>query len=223
MTTSAMMFAPPRPALRSWQLLALVIALNLIVLWFSNEYVLTRETYQRLLSDRLEASRVDEYFDFARRLRIWGYVLTPLVVVVRVGFMALALQLALLLLLIEVPIGRLFRLALWAALALLAGTAVREAFLAALDPATLSLARLSVVPASLASVTMDLEDFRAPLYGLLSFVNPFELAWCAIMAAGIADGKKLKPVTAASVVVSVWMTVTILTWGLLSFLNRLRS
>src|SRR5881396_2876097 len=173
MTTSAMMFAPPRPALRSWQLLALVIALNLIVLWFSNEYVLTRETYQRLLSDRLEASRVDEYFDFARRLRIWGYVLTPLVVVVRVGFMALA--------------------------------------------------RLSVVPASLASVTMDLEDFRAPLYGLLSFVNPFELAWCAIMAAGIADGKKLKPVTAASVVVSVWMTVTILAWGLLSFLNRLRS
>jgi len=70
---------------------------------------------------------------------------------------------------------------------------------------------------------MDLEDFRAPLYGLLSFVNPFELAWCAIMAAGIADGKKLKPVTAASVVVSVWMTVTILAWGLLSFLNRLRS
>ena len=135
MTTSAMVFAPPRPALRSWQLLALVIALNLIVLWFSNEYVLTRETYQRLLSDRLEASRVDEYFDFARRLRIWGYVLTPPVVVVRVGFMALALQLALLLLLIEVPIGRLFRLALWAFLALLAGTAVRDAFLATLDPA----------------------------------------------------------------------------------------
>ena len=78
------MAPPARSALRPWQLLALVVALNLIVLWFSNEYVLTRETYQRLLSDRLEASRVDEYFEFARRLRIWGYVLTPLVVVVRV-------------------------------------------------------------------------------------------------------------------------------------------
>ena len=223
MTTSSMVLASPRPALRPWQLLGLVIALNLIVLWFSNEYVLTRETYQRLLSDRLEASRVDEYFDFARRLRIWGYVLTPPVVVVRVGFMALALQLALLLLLIEVPIGRLFRLALWAFLALLAGTAVRDAFLATLDPADLSLARLSLAPASLASVTMDLEDFRAPLYGLLSFVNPFELAWCAIMVAGIADGKKVKLVTAAGVVVIVWMTVTVLAWGLQSVLNGLRS
>src|SRR5258705_1728592 len=144
-----MVFGSPRPALRPWQLLALVMALNLIVIWFFNEYVLTPETFQPLLSDRLEASRVDEYFEFARRLRIWGYVVTPLVVVVRVGFMALALQLALLLLLIEGPIGRLFRLALSASLALLAGTAVREDLVARLDTATLSLGSLHVVPGSL--------------------------------------------------------------------------
>jgi hypothetical protein len=212
-----------KPWFTLWHLLALVVACHLLVTWFFNEHVLTRDVYQRVLSDRLDASRIDDYFSSVRKLRLWAYLLGPLVVVIRVAFMALAVQLALLLVMVEVPFGGVFRAALWAYLAPLAGLAVRAALLVWVDGSEVSPAALSIVPASAASVLMDAADYRSPLYSLLSLVNAFELAWCVIMVIALTDEKKVRTGTAVGAVGGVWLVVTVFQWGLAAFLNRLNG
>jgi hypothetical protein len=217
----AMEAAPARPwRLATWQLFALVATANLLVSWFYNEHALTRDLYQRLLADRLDAPRIDDYFDLVRRLQRWGYALSPVVVLARSAFTALAVQLALLLLFVDVRFKGMFRASLWAFLVPLAGVAVQGAWLAAVPASEISAAVLSFVPGSAASLTMDLSSYRSPLYGLLSAVNAFELGWCVIMVMALVDGQRVKPWLAIGAVGGVWVAVTILKWGLVALLIR---
>ncbi len=221
--TSGVTAASPTWRLETWQLFALVAAANLLASWFYNEDVLTRDLYQRLLGERLDASRIDDYFDLTRRLRLWGYALGPLVFLARTAFMALAVQLALLLLFVDVRLGLVFRAALWASLLPLVGWMVQGAWLTSLPPAELSRASLHFVPGSAASLLMDLSSYESPLYGLLSLVNGFELGWCVVVVMALVDRKQVSGPAAVGAVGGAWTIVSFLKWGLVAFLGRIAS
>jgi hypothetical protein len=208
--------APWRPY--TWQLLALVVALTLVVLWFYQHKVLTREAYQAILGDRLETWRIDDLLASRQRAAIWGYVLTPVVVAARVAFVACFVQLLLLFILVEVPLGRLFRAATLAYLALLYGQAMRVVLLARMDTADLSERVLGRMPASVSALFLDPARHGEALYALGSMLNGFELLWCVVMAWALASTLRLCPAVAAGVTLAAWCLMTALQWGLAVYL-----
>lgn len=143
--------AAPAPSLKTWQLFVLVTAASLLLSWVMNEFVMTREVYHTVMGEQLDARRIDEYLDLSRRYAIWGYLATPLVLLVRIGFVALLLQTTLLVTLAEVRFMDLFRAGTTAFSAMLYGTAIHTGWLLWLGEAEITKTTLSIRPGALSN------------------------------------------------------------------------
>lgn len=212
--------ASPRPAFRTWQLYLALLAATLAVAWAAQAWVMTDDVYRGLLADRLDAARVDEAL--ARRAdgRAWGLALVPLLLWARLAFVALSAQLVLLLLVLDVPFGRLFRAAAWAYAALLCGQAARWAWLARLGTDGITREALGVTPGSLAAALLD-PSAPAGLYQLFSMLSVWEAAWCAVFALGLRRAGQIAPATAAGVAAAVWMLLAVLKLSVTLYVLRM--
>jgi hypothetical protein len=211
--------AVPKPARGNLRLFAIVALVTVAVAWFTNEYVLTRAVYHRMLDAKLEASRVDAQFDFMQQVSMWGYLVAPVFLLLRLAIVAMTAQLFLLLA-EDVPFRVVFRAACWASLAVCAASAARAGYLYLLPTDAITAASMQVVPSSLASLVMYPEDYRSPVYALLNLANVFEAAWCVILyhALRSGGGGRVGARPALVATAGTWTLLSMLQWAFSAYL-----
>ncbi|MFQ5632852.1 MAG: hypothetical protein ACE5I1_29125 [bacterium] len=203
-------------SLKTWQIFLLILLANLLVSWVYNEFILTREVYHNLLSEQLEANRIDEYFDITRKLSIWGYLLQPLLFWLQIAFFALLIQTPLMLLFIEIPFRQVFRIVLVASLAVSALSVIQLLKLSFYAPSEITEAVLNVVPFSLTNF-IDPADYPKTAFFVLNKFSLFELAWCVLLYRGLAATEKLKKDTAMFLVTGLWIALLLFQWAIVAY------
>ena len=209
----SMPLAVPRVRRTGWWLLVALTLITVGTAWFIDEAIFTRDVFHQLLDGRLDSNRVDAQFDFVRQIQRWGYVATPLLLLIRLTVVALTVQLFLLLS-EEVAFGRVFLATAWAQLAVCAAGISRVVYLVMLRPGEISQATLAVIPGSLASVLMYPQDHQQPLYALLSLTSVFELAWCVILFVALRQIARVARRPALVATAGVWTLLATLQWAL---------
>jgi len=204
--------------LGTWQLFLLVLVANLIATWLYNDHILTRELYHNLLSDRLESSRIDEYFDFLHKVSRWGYLAQPVILWIQISFIVLLIQMPLLLFFIDIPYRRLFRIVTWCALAMIAAAFSRIIWLSLLQASEITQETLNMVPLSINSF-LDSAEYHITTYAVLGKFNIFELLWCIMLYKGLSATEKLKKDNAALLVFILWTVLLLFQWGVSAYFN----
>lgn len=204
--------------IKTWQLFLLALVTNLFVTWFYNEHIVTREVYHALLSERMEADRIDDYFNFLKKVSLWGYAFQPVFLWLQITFFVLLIQMPLVLMFIEIPFQQLFRTLTYASLSMTASAFARTLWLYFFEPPEISLGILNVVPFSIASFLDELQYPLAAFTALNKF-NPFEMIWCFIIYKGLTSAGKLEKPSAALLVLSIWTLLLALQWGIIAYLN----
>ena len=141
---------------RTFGLLAVIW---IVLLFYSNEYVLTPQVLANLSSQAGGMQMSPDQMDTLQRMEWLSYALIPLMLAVRVALTALVLQLFTMLLSEEVPYRNLFRAALWGFGAVLYGMFVQTLGLDLLG-SNLTMAELGVVPDSLAALIAHPDGHR---------------------------------------------------------------
>jgi len=204
--------------IKTWQLFLFVLLANLLAAWFYNEHIVTREVYHTLLAEQMEADRIDEYFNFLKKLSIGGYFFQPFFLWLQITFFVLLIQMPLVLMFIDIPFHQLFRTLTYASVPMTALAIARILWLYFLEPSEISLAILSVVPFSIASF-LDASQYPLTAYMVLNKFNLFEMAWCFIIYKGLTSTGKLEKSNAALLVLCIWTLLLALQWGITAYLN----
>jgi len=207
---------------KTWQLFLLILIVNLVVSWCFNEIVFTREVYYNILSERLDAGRIDEYFDFSRKLTVWGYIAQPLLFGLQLMFFALLLQTPLLLMLLDIPFSRLFRIVMVSSLATTAFSVAKLLYLSFHDSTEITREILDFVPLSLAAIA-DLSTLPKTISFLLGKLNFFEVAWCFMLGKGLFETGKISQAKAISVVFSFWIALLLFQLGVVLYFEGITS
>ena len=203
-------------SLKTWQLFLLILFANLIISWIYNEFIVTREVYHSLFSEQLEARRIDEYFDFTRKLSLWGYLFQPLLFWLQITFFALLIQTPLMLVFIEIPFRQIFRIVLIASLATMALSIVQILRLSFYAPSELTQTVLNVVPLSLTTF-IDASSYPKTAIFVLNKFSLFELAWCVLLYKGLVATSKIKRDSVLLLVFGIWIVLLLFQWGLVAY------
>ena len=214
-------FAPAVPVkkefeIKTWHIFAVIVCVNLLVSWTYNEFILTREVYHNLFSEQLEVNRLDEYFDFTRRLSLWGYLLQPALFWLQIAFFALLVQTPLMLLFIEISFRQVFRIVLVASLAVAALGVIQLLKLSFYAPSEITETVLNAVPFSLATLVDPAAYPKTALFVLNKF-SLFELMWCVLLYRGLAATEKLKKDTVLFLVTGIWIALLLFQWGIVAY------
>lgn len=209
-------------ATKTWQLFLLILIANLVVSWCFNEAVFTREVYYNILSERLDTSRIDEYFDFSRKLTVWGYIAQPLLFGLQLVFFAFLLQMPLLLMLIEIPFSQLFRILTISSLTATAFNVVKLLYLLFHDSTEITREALDFMPLSLAAIG-NLSVLSKTISFLLGKLNFFEVAWCFMLGKGLIDTGKISIAKAIGVVFSFWTALLLFQLGIVAYFDGITS
>jgi len=210
---------PPR-RFRNLHLFALLAAGSIAANLFTNRMVLTDAAYQALLSDRGGSpSQLEQTIAAIRRWESLGILFSPLVLLTRVAFHALLVQLAFLLQATHLPFSRVFRGALWAACVTWLGTAMQAIWLASLPPGALSPELLGSMPGGLTTLFPTLNAAPDELVLLFQQITVFDLGWILVFAVALETGEQAPPGRSLLVVTLVWLTSTLSKWALLLYLS----
>jgi len=210
---------PPR-RVRNVHLFALLAAGSITTTLFTNRMVLTDAAYQALLPDGGGSpSQLEQTIAAIRRWESVGLLFSPLVLLTRVGFHALLVQLAFLLQGIQLPFSRVFRGALWAACVTWLGTAMQAIWLASLPPGALSPELLGSMPGGLTTLFPTLHAASDGLVLLFQQVTVFDLGWILVFAVALETGEQAPPGRSLLTVSLVWLTSTLSKWALLLYLS----
>lgn len=208
------------PRLRTWQLFGVLIVASAMLAWAEDKLVMTPEVYHNIFGSQLEAERIDSQIDTLSRFRGLGYLAIPVMLWVRVAFVALLVQMFCLLGTIEIRFGRLFRIAAVAFVADLVGSANRLVWLVRQDPSAIDAATLGVMPGSLAAFLLEPPHSASGLYTVLSRVSVFELGWIGLMVLGLTGTKRVGAAGAVLVAGGVWGLVTFLQFAVATYMQH---
>ncbi len=208
--------------IRGWHLFLLLLFCEAGMTWYFQTQVLTRDVYHSLLGEQLEIERIDALFDLFKRMSVWGYATLPLVLWLRIAFVAFLLQLPLVFRFIDIRFTDLFRIVLMASLLLVLLESSRLVHLSAIASGAITKADLSWIPLSVTSM-LDLAGKSSAIQGFFSHFNLFELGWLAIIYAGLMHTGKLKKVDAGLVVLLMWTIIVVFQWGAMMYLERMQS
>ena len=205
--------------LRTWQLFGLLVVASAVLAWAENEFVMTPEVYRNILGSQLDAERIDAQIDMMSRFRGWGYLTVPVMLWLRLAFVALLVQMFCLLGTIEIQFVRLFPIAAIAFVADLLGSANRLVWLVRQGPSAIDAATLGVMPGSIAGFFLQRPQGASGLYTLLSQVNMFELGWAGLMVLGLTGTRRVGTAGAVLVTGGVWALVTFLRFAVALFMQ----
>lgn len=207
--------------LKTWQIFIIFLVVNIILSWLFQEYVMTREVYHSLLSDRLEAYRIDKQFELMNRFQVWGYLLSPIILWLKFTLVALLLQLPLMLKFIEIPFKQIFRVVMIASIAGMMMSATHFSQLLSLPVEEINKSVLKVMPCSLSGL-VEISQYPESVITVLSTFNIFESCWIVLLFWGLVSisNDKLKKVDVAILVVGIWTFMLLLQYSLVSYFDK---
>ncbi len=98
----------------SWKYLLLLIAFSLLLTFAIPYLFLTNNLYYQSFGEQLSADRISQLIDLSQKWQWVGYLLIPLIVLVRISFTALSLYIGFYISEHPVPFRKLFKIALLA-------------------------------------------------------------------------------------------------------------
>jgi len=202
-----------------FSLLILGIWLNI---WLFQNLIMTREVYYNLLSERIEITRIDDYFNFIQKFSIWSYITAPFLLLIRLLFFAILIQFPLLFKFIDIPLKQIFRITCYGYIPLFIMGLIKNLWLLQLSSSTITEQMLAFTPLALTNF-INVNLYSKLIYGLLSNFNLFEVFWCAIIIKGLNNTKKLSKLDATLIVVVVWIAILFFQWALIMYLMKINS
>jgi hypothetical protein len=173
------------------------------------------------MSEKLDAVRIDDYYELITRLSIWNYMLLPLFLLTRFCFVALLVQLPFVLKCIDIPFNRILRLVMIAAFPLILGSSLKTLWLSQLADANITSETLAFVPFSVMQLTVKQQNWQAPESAILGQFNLFELTWIGIMTFGLARFSRIGRIDAMLFVTAIWSLLILFQWLFIIYFNRI--
>jgi len=208
--------------LKTWHLFLLIMLAVWVNTWILQNFVMTREVYHNLLSEQLEISRIDDYFNFVRKISIFSYLLSPLILWIQLAFVTLLLQFPLVLKFIDIPFKKIFRVVTFAQISLLVMGLVKTFWLLHFQPSQITKQTLSFTPLALTNL-LDVSLYPKSAVQILNNFNVFTIIWCIILIKGLADTRKIKKLDASILVLVVWTLILVFQWALVTYFTKINS
>jgi hypothetical protein len=183
---------------------------------------MTRDVYHNLLSEKMEAYRIDDYFNFVRKISIWSYIIAPLLLWIKITFYTLLIQFPLVLKFIDIPFKKLFRIVSFAQIPVLISGFIKIIWLFQYKPYQITEKTLALTPLALTNL-INSSLYPKTTIILLSNINVFEMIWCIIVVKGLAATEKIKKIDAFLLVLGVWSLILVLQWALLMYFTKVNS
>lgn len=198
-------------------LFCLLATLNLGILAFFNLAVLSDEVLRNVWGGQVSGSLLDSQITRLRQIAGWGYLISPITLAVRIAFVALVLQLVLLLRGSEEEFSVLFQAVALGYFMVILGAFSQAIWLNLLHPSTITPQDFQVVPGSLASLLYSADEAGGALYALFSLLSAYDLGFVAIVALSLPPLSSLGQRGAAVATLITWMIVAALRWSMMVF------
>jgi len=205
---------------KGWHLWLILLAGECLMTLYLQSQIITREVYHSLLAEQLDVQRIDDLFDMYKRMYIWGYAFMPLFTWLRIVFIALLLQMPLVLRFIDIPFRTLFRIVALASILMLVMQLGRIIHLGGIPEAAITARHLAYVPLSLTNI-LPLADQSSPAYAFFSHFNLFEMGWLFILYRGLVETGKVKKFDSFLVVLVMWTVILALQWALMLYFSKM--
>lgn len=204
----------------TWQLYLFITVVTIIISFAFQKFIMTRDVYYTLYGQQMEDYRIDEYFNMAKRIQFWGYLATPLIIWLRIAFVAFLIQMPLMIKYIEIPFKQIFRITAFAFLILLSVDIIRFFYLYFLHTGSITAASLTYMPLALTNL-LNKENYSDIAFAFLSKINVFEFLWIYVVYRGLYKTGKIEKIDALLVSMGVWFGILILTFAISLFLKTI--
>ena len=205
--------------LPNWQIFILITIINLLITFWVQKLIYSREFYYSLLSEQMEISRIDDLIEAMGRYSYLGFVLLPVFLFLRFLITSLLLQLILLLKFIEIKFNRLFRHVMLSSLVIFAGQVIHSIRLVYSLPAALNRDLLTIKPLSLAGL-LDTGNYPQSSLMILNHCGLFEILWMCCIYYGLLRTNRLKKEEAAVIVLILWSGMLFLAWAFSFYIEK---
>jgi len=204
---------------KNWHLFLFVLLSNLIITLINDRFIMTKDVYYLLLSDKIESNRVDDYFELTKRFSLYSYLALPIIIWLKITFVALVLQTPLMLKGIEVSFKETFKISAFANIPYVLLAVIKTSILLFTPRSNYTNDLLNMIPGSLTNF-ISKESYSNLAYSFLNNINLYEILWVLIVFYGIGNLKKISKADSFILVVSVWFGLTILQLGLVFYFNK---
>jgi len=195
--------------LKNWQLYLFITFLYLIITLINDKYIMTHEVYQIILSEKMESYRIDDFYEIVKRFSLYTYLALPFLIWIKITFIALLIQMPLLLKNVEVSFKEVFKIAAYANIPYIFLGVVRIVILLLTPKVEYTNDLLTLIPGALANFfSKDRYSFIA--YKLFENINIYEASWIFIVYTGINKLKKIDKYDAFILTFSIWLGLTVL-------------
>lgn len=205
--------------LKNWHLFFFITCSYLIITLVTDKFIMTREVYQILLSDKMESYRIDDYYEMLKRFSIYSYLAIPLIIWIKITFIALLLQTPIMLKNIEVSFKKMFKIAAIANIPFIVLGISRNAILILTPKGNYTNELFSFTPGSITNF-LKKENYGEVAYSFLSNINIYEVLWILLIYLGLKRLKKIEKSDAFFIASGVWLGLTALQFGLILYLNK---
>lgn len=205
--------------LKNWHLFLFITCSYLIITLVTDKFIMTRETYQILLSDRLESYRIDDYYEMLKRFSIYSYLAIPLIIWLKITFIALLIQTPIMLKNIEVSFKEMFKISAIANIPYIVLGIARIVILFLTPKGNYTNELLSFTPGSITNLLVK-ENYNEIAYSFLSNINIYEVLWILLIYLGLKRLNKTEKSDALFIASGVWLGLTAFQVGLIFYLNK---
>jgi hypothetical protein len=206
--------------IETWQLYLSISILSVIVAIALQKFIMTQEVYYSIYGSQMEEYRIDDFIKFTEKFQVWGYIATPLLVWLRIAFVAFLIQLPFMLKYIEIPFNEVFRIAAFAFMVMLSADIVRFFYLYFLPSESISTESLTITPLALSNL-LNKTNYSDIAYTILSKINVFEFVWSYVVYRGLYRTDKINKLDSMPVVMCVWVGILVLVVAINLFLKTL--
>lgn len=213
------LFAKEEFRIKNWHIFSLLALISLVIALINDKFIMTRDVYSIMLSNKMESDRIDDYYEMIKRFSIYTYLAIPLILWLKVTFIALLLQTPLMLKNIEVSFKESFRISLSAAVPLILLNIIKTIILLLTGKNNYTSESLSSIPGAVTNL-LSKEAYSPVAYSFLSNINIYELLWILFATIGIYKLKKLSLQDSFILSFCIWLGLTALQVGLVFYFNK---
>lgn len=206
--------------IETWQLYLSISILSILISIAFQKLIMTQDVYYFIYGNQMEEYRIDNLIKFTEKFQVWGCIATPLLVWLRIAFVAFLIQLPFMLKYIEIPFNEVFRIAAFAFMVMLSADIVRFFYLYFLPQESITPESLTVTPLALTNL-LNRTNYSEMVYSILSKINVFEFVWGYVVYRGLYKTGKINKVDSILVVMGVWIGILVLVVAINLLLNSL--